>query len=175
MPDGIQQHATVGISEIAEEFRLLDGLRRRGSLSLTDSERYHNLFARLSDALASQARHRRVDTRQFLRVKFPMQIRLRTASGELTADCLDFGGGGCLVSCQHPFRAGDDVWLDGVTMEDQTHPLRGRAQVAWTRVPDDERPGYGIRFCIESPDMRNQIDRLLYRVLDRFLAGPRVH
>src|SRR5579883_3334533 len=102
MPDGIQQHATVGISEIAEEFRLLESLRRQGSLSLTDSERYHNLFARLSDALASQARHRRVNTRQFLRVKFPMQLRLRTASGELTADCLDFGGGGCLISCQHP-------------------------------------------------------------------------
>jgi hypothetical protein len=175
MPDGIQHHDAGGLSEIAEQFRLLDSLRRQGSLSLTDAERYHNLFARLSDALASQARHRRVNTRQFLRVKFPMQVKLRTATAEVTADCLDFGAGGCLIACGHPFRTGDEFWLDGVTIEDQLFPLRGRAQVAWTRVPDDERPGYGLRFCIDSPEMRNQIDRLLYRVLDRFLAGPRIH
>ncbi len=178
MPEGIQQHAhaSTGLSEIAEEFKLLDGRRRHGGLSMGESERYHSLFARLSDALASQERHRRVDARQFLRVKFPMQLRLRTPAGDVVADCLDFGGGGCAVACPETFEMGGDVWLDGATIEGRAYSLRGRAVVAWARSPDNGTPqGYGLRFCIDSRDMRDQVDRLLYRVLDRFLTGPTTH
>ncbi len=172
MPDSIQAH-TAGLSEIAEEFRELDGLRRHEGLSLSDAERYHVLFSRLSDALASGERHRRVDARQFLRVRFDMVLKLRTASGELSALCHDFGGGGCAIACTHLFQLGDDVWLDGATIDGRHHALRGRAVVAWARLPSAETPqGYGLRFAIDSRDMRDQIDRLLYRVLDRFLAEP---
>ena len=43
---------------------------------------------------------------------------------------------------------------------------RGRAAVG--RPPS----GPGLRFAIDSREMRDQIDRLVYRVLDRFLAEP---
>jgi Tfp pilus assembly protein PilZ len=177
MPDGIQHHVSGGcLSEIAEEFKLLDGRRRQEGLSLGEAERYHSLFARLSDALASQQRHRRVDARQFLRVKFPMTLKLRTTAGEILADCLDFGGGGLAIACPQRFQLGDDVWLDGATIEGRPYMLRGRAVVAWARAAaEDSPPGYGLRFCIDSRDMRDQVDRLLYRVLDRFLSGPTAH
>jgi hypothetical protein len=173
MPDSIQPHAPTGLSDIAEEFKHLDCVRRQQGLSLSDAERYHVLFSRLSDALASGERHRRVDARQFLRVRFHMELKLRTAAGELTAACLDFGGGGCAIACPAVFHLGDDVWLDGATIEGHVHELRGRAVVAWTRLASVETPqGYGLRFAIDSRDMRDQIDRLLYRVLDRFLSAP---
>jgi hypothetical protein len=43
--------------------------------------------------------------------------------------------------------------------------------VVWARLPtrDSELHGYGLRFAIDSPQMRDQIDRILYRVLDLYL------
>src|SRR5262245_61136782 len=112
-----------GLSEIAEEFKRLDSKRRTSGLSLTDAGHYHALFARLSDALESGARHRRVDTRQFLRVPFRMTLTIRRARGTLTATCHDFGGGGCAISCDSRFALDDDVWLDGADLEGEMHPL----------------------------------------------------
>lgn len=162
--------APVGLSQLAEEFRQLDLQRRRGGLSLGDAGRYHSLFARLSDALASGERHRRADARQFLRVSFRMQLVLRRAHGAALADCHDFGGGGCAISTREQLQLDDDVWLDGAVVEGERHPLRGRAVVVWARLQSgDSPPGYGLRFAIDEPRERDQIDRLLYRVLDRFL------
>ncbi|HEY2743313.1 MAG TPA: PilZ domain-containing protein [Polyangia bacterium] len=161
-----------GLSEIAEEFKLLDQHRRTRGLSLTEAGRYHTLFERLSDTLAHGERNRRVDTRQFLRVPFRMTLTIRRADGMRAAVCHDFGGGGCAVSCAGDrFELDDDVWLDGAEIEGERHPLHGRATIAWTRLPTGGEPArYGLKFCIDADEERDQIDRLLYRVLDRFLA-----
>ena len=165
--------ARMGLSDIAEQFRELDARRRHGGLSLTEAEHYHTLFERLSEALASSERHRRVDSRQFLRVRFKMDLVLRTGSGEVLAQCSDFGVGGCAIATTELFQLGDDLYLDGAMVAGQRHPLHGRAQVAWTRLPTaSTAQSYGLRFCIESPKMRDQIDRLMYRVLDTFLHEP---
>ena len=163
----------VGLSDIAEEFRELDAVRRHQGLSMTEAERYHSLFARLSDALASCERHRRVDARQFLRVRFQMTLVLRTGNGEVMAVCQDFGGGGCAVTSSETFHLNDDVWLDGAIIEGVRHPLHGRAVVAWARLATENSPQqYGLRFAIDSRDMRDQVDRVMYRVLDAFLNAP---
>ena len=161
----------LGLSEIAEEFRRLDHARRSRGLSLGEAGRYHLLVERLSDALDSGARHRRVDTRQFLRVPFRMMLTLRLARGTQQATCHDFGGGGCAISTTEYFHLDDDVWLDGADVDGEPHPLHGRAQVVWARLPtaDDGVASYGLKFCIDSRAERDQIDRLFYRVLDRFL------
>jgi len=160
-----------GLSEIAEEFKRLDGERRARGLSLADAGRYHALFARLSEALESGERHRRVDARQFLRVPFRLTLTLRRPHGTAYAACHDFGGGGCAITTDELLHVGDDVWLDGADLEGRRHPLHGRAQVVWSRVPTGGRaPGYGLRFCLDAPQERDEIDRLFYRVLDRFLA-----
>jgi hypothetical protein len=162
--------APVGLSQLAEEFRQLDQQRRCGRLALSDSARYHSLFARLSDALASGERHRRADARQFLRVSFPMQLVLQRAKELIAADCHDFGGGGCAISTSEALRVDDDVWLAGAVVEHARHQLRVRAVVVWARPPSETSlPAYGLRFAIDQPSERDQIDRLLYRVLDRFL------
>lgn len=174
MPDGSRREPRLmGLSEVAEEFRRLDGKRRTQGLSLGQAERYHNLCAQLSDHLASNERHRKLDVRQFLRVRFRMELIVRTGSGELRAQCHDFGGGGCMVSCPSVFQLGDDVWLDGAIIEGTRMPLHGRAQVAWTRLPKlgTSAHGYGLKFVFESTEMRDQVDRVLYRVLDRFLGA----
>ena len=172
MPPAVRAHsAPPGLSEIAEEFKHLDRQRRSRGLSLTEAGRYHALFERLSDTLESGARHRRVDTRQFLRVPFPMTLTIRRAHGAVTATCHDFGGGGCAVATHERFDLDDDVWLDGAEIEGVVHPLHGRGTVVWTRLPTDGAPArYGLRFCIDADEERDQIDRLLYRVLDHFLA-----
>jgi hypothetical protein len=169
-----QASARVGLSDIAEEFRELDAIRRHQGLSMTEAERYHSLFARLSDALASCERHRKVDARQFLRVQFDMALVFRTSDGgEILAGCQDFGGGGCAVTSSQAFHLNDDVWLDGAIIEGVRHPLHGRAVVVWARLPTVNTPqGYGLRFAIDSRDMRDQIDRVMYRVLDAFLHAP---
>ncbi len=168
-----QAPARVGLSDIAEEFRELDALRRHQGLSMTEAERYHALFARLSDALASCERHRRVDGRQFLRVQFDMTLVLRTSAGEALAACQDFGGGGCAITTPESFHLNDDVWIDGAIIEGVRHPLHGRAVVAWARLPTTSAvQGYGLRFAIDSRDMRDQVDRVMYRVLDAFLHAP---
>ena len=174
MPDVSRAQAPMGLSEIAEEFRQLDGVRRVQGLSLGEAERYNSLFARLSDLLASGERHRRVDARQFLRVRFEMQLVVRTAAGERLASCCDFGGGGCAIACAERFELGDDLWLDGARLLGARHPLHGRAVVVWHQLPAgaEAESGYGLRFAIDSPQMRDQIDRLLYRVLDLFLHPP---
>ena len=160
-----------GLSELADEFKRLDQDRRTRGLSLSEAGRYHALFERLSDTLASGERSRRVDTRQFLRVRFDMTLTIRRADGVRAAACHDFGGGGCAISSDERFELDDDVWLDGADIEDEHHPLHGRATVAWLRLPTDGEPGrYGLKFCIDAKEERDQIDRLLYRVLDRFLA-----
>ncbi len=166
-------HARMGLSDIAEEFRALDLVRKHQGLSMTEAERYHSLFARLSDALASCERHRKVDARQFLRVQFEMQLVLRTDRGESYASCQDFGGGGCGVTTPETFHLNDDVWIDGAVIEGMRHALRGRAVVVWARLPTIHAPqGYGLRFAIDSREMRDQIDRVMYRVLDAFLKAP---
>jgi hypothetical protein len=163
----------VGLSDIAEEFRELDALRRHHGLSMSEAERYHTLFARLSDAPASSERHRRVDARQFLRVQFDMALVLRTADGQALAPCQDFGGGGCAISSSELFHLNDDVWLDGAVIEGIRHPLHGRAVVVWARLRTASTPqGYGLRFAIDSREMRDQVDRVMYRVLDAFLHAP---
>jgi hypothetical protein len=159
-----------GLSELAEEFKRLDHHRRTRGLSLAEAGRYHALFERLSDTLALGERSRRVDTRQFLRVPFRMTLTIRRAHGESSALCQDFGGGGCAVASDEKFDLDDDVWLDGADIEGERHPLHGRATVVWTRLPTGGEPArYGLRFCIDAAEERDQIDLLLYRVLDLFL------
>lgn len=160
-----------GLSEIADEFKRLDQHRRIRGLSMTEAGRYHTLFERLSDTLAHGERNRRVDTRQFLRVPFHMTLTIRRAHGTLAAACHDFGGGGCAVTSDERFELDDDIWLDGAEIEGERHQLHGRATVVWTRLPTGGEPTrYGLKFCIDADEERDQIDRLLYRVLDRFLA-----
>lgn len=172
MPNALRAPSVpMGLSEIAEEFKRLDHERRTRGLSLGEAGRYHTLFERLSDALASAPRQRKLDTRQFLRVPFRLTLNLRRAHGVVAAACHDFGGGGCAITCGERFALDDDVWLDGAELEGERHELRGRATVAWTRLPTAGLPtGYGLRFCLDAPDERDQIDRLFFRVLDRFLA-----
>jgi len=159
-----------GLSELAEEFKRLDRHRQTRGLSLAEAGRYHALFERLSDTLAHGERNRRVDTRQFLRVPFRMTLTMRRAHGLAFASCHDFGGGGCSVSTEEKLDLDDDVWLDGVDLEGDKYPLHGRATVVWTRLPTGGEPArYGLRFRIDSTEERDQIDRLLYRLLDRFL------
>src|SRR5512147_1652781 len=142
----------LGLSEIAEEFKRLDAERRTRGLSLADAGKYHALFTRLSDVLASGERHRRVDTRQFLRVPFRLTLTVRRANGTLLCGCHDFGGGGCAVGSDEQLSLGDDVWLDGADLEGEQHPLHGRATVVWTRLPTaDAPPSYGLKFCLDSP------------------------
>ena len=102
-----------------------------------------------------------------------MELVVRTPNGELLAACNDFGGGGCAVSCAASFHLNDDLWLDGAIIEGVRHPLHGRSVVPWARLPSagSALHGYGLRFAIDSPSMRDQIDRALYRVLDLFLNG----
>lgn len=170
----MQAHHSAGLSEIAEEFRLLDAQRRRRGLSLADAERYHSLFARLSEVLEAGERHRRADARQFLRIRFPMTLFLRTPGGILPAACSDFGGGGCAIEAEATFKLEEDVWLDGAELFDQRHELHGRGVVSWVRLParGQRSHGYGLRFAIDCPKMRDQVDRLFYRVLDLFLRPP---
>jgi hypothetical protein len=160
-----------GLTEIAEEFKRLDLKRRNGGLSLGEAERYNALFANLSDVLASGERHRKADVRQFLRVRSGMELVIRTGKSEERAACIDFGGGGCGIVTARQWRCGDDVWLDGAMVNGERLPLHGRAVIVWARLPTREanQQGYGLRFAIDGPEMRDQIDRLLYRVLDLFL------
>jgi hypothetical protein len=160
----------LGLSEIAEEFKRLDHARRSRGLSLGEAGRYHLLVERLSDALDSGARQRRVDKRQFLRVPFRMTLTLRLPRRIEQAVCNDFGGGGCAITTAEYFHLDDDVWLDGADVDGEPHPLHGRAQVVWARLPTGDEPAtYGLKFCIDARAERDQIDRLFYRVLDRFL------
>ena len=172
MPPALRAHsAPPGLSEIAEEFKRLDRQRRSRGLSLTEAGRYHALFERLSDTLEAGAKHRRVDTRQFLRVPFRMSLTIRRAHGIVMATCHDFGGGGCAIATDEKFDLDDDVWLDGAEIEGKIHPLHGRATIVWAGLPTGGGPSrYGLRFCIDADEERDQIDRLLYRVLDHFLA-----
>jgi hypothetical protein len=171
MPNALRAPVVVGLSEIAEEFKELDRHRRTRGLSLSEAGRYHALFERLSDVLASGERTRRADTRQFLRVPFRMTLTLRRAHGTLGVACENFGGGGCGIATDEHFDLDDDVWLDGADLEGELYPLHGRATVAYARLPSPgELPRYGLRFCMDAPAERDQVDRLFYRVLDRFLA-----
>src|SRR5262245_61212994 len=133
----------LGLSDVAEEFKNLDGQRRQRGLSMSEAERYNSLFARLSEMLASGEKHRKVDERQFLRVKFPMAIVIRTARGEVNALCEDFGGGGCSIACAEELHLGDDIWLDGAIVNGQRHPLHGRAVVKWTKLPSNGSAAHG--------------------------------
>jgi hypothetical protein len=102
-----------------------------------------------------------------------MALILRTSHGEVLAGCQDFGGGGCAVSTSEVFHLNDDVWLDGAVIEGVRHPLHGRGVVVWARLPTVNSPqGYGLRFAIDSREMRDQVDRVMYRVLDAFLNSP---
>lgn len=175
MPHALRAPAVQpGLSEIAEEFKRLDQKRRAGGLSLGEAGHYHALFSRLSDELASGQRHRKVDTRQFLRVPVRLTIDLRRGRGVVHAECHEFGGGGCAIACHERLDLDDDVWLDGADLEGERHELRGRATVVWTRLAAAGAPTiYGVRFRCDVPAERDQIDRLFYRVLDRFLNAGR--
>jgi len=165
----------MGLSELADEFKRLDQTRRQRGLSMSEAGRYNALFSQLSDALSANERHRKVDMRQFLRVRSPMELVLRTGGGELRAVCNDFGGGGCAIESPNLFNLGDDVYLDGALLDGNRHALHGRAVVVWARLPTTTLGlhGYGLKFIIESPQRRDQIDRLMYRVLDLFLNDGR--
>jgi Tfp pilus assembly protein PilZ len=165
----------MGLSEIADEFKRLDELRRQRGLSLTEAGRYNTLFSQLSDVLSANERHRKVDMRQFLRVRSPMELVLKPGGGEIRAVCNDFGGGGCAIESPKFFNLGDDVYLDGAILDGTRHELHGRAIVVWARLPTSAlgAHGYGLKFAIESPQMRDQIDRVVYRVLDLFLNEGR--
>lgn len=155
-----------GLSELAEEFRRLDRERRGRGLSLADATRYRSLFERMSDLLASGERHRRAEVRQFLRIPFHCELLLLRAHGRVAVRCRDFGGGGCAIRADDERLAlGDDLWLDGVVIEGAVEPLRGRARVVWSQDGH-----YGLRFGLDTADERDQIDRLFYRLLDRFLG-----
>jgi hypothetical protein len=171
MPDAVRAPGPQGLSDIAAEFKRLDETRRQRGLSLTEAGRYNSLFSQLSDALSANERHRKVDMRQFLRVRSPMELVLRTSGGELRAVCNDFGGGGCAIESPKVFNLGDDVYLDGALLDGTLHPLHGRASVVWARLPSTSlgHHGYGLKFVIESAGIRDQIDRVVYRVLDLFL------
>jgi hypothetical protein len=163
------------LSELAEEFKRLDVLRRRQGLSLSDADRYNTLFEKLSEALSACERHRKCDMRQFLRVHADMYLIIRRPEGQTRAQCLDFGGGGGALVLPSEIgtpNEGDDIWLDGAVIEGVRHELHGRAVVVWRRVRDDGVTTAGLRFAIDSTAMRDQVDRVLYRVLDRFLAAP---
>ena len=172
MPPALRAPSVVqGLSEIAEEFKRLDRHRRTRGLSLTEAGRYQALYERLSDTLALGERSRRVDTRQFLRVPFRMTLTIRRAHGVVLATCHDFGGGGCAIASEERFELDDDVWLDGADLEGEKCALHGRATVVWTRLPaHGEKARYGLQVLHRRDEERDQIDRLLYRVLDRFLA-----
>ncbi|MCU1278886.1 MAG: hypothetical protein JWM53_2432, partial [bacterium] len=91
--------------------------------------------------------------------------------GIVMATCHDFGGGGCAIATDEKFDLDDDVWLDGAEIEGKVHALHGRATIVWAGLPTGGEPSrYGLRFCIDADEERDQIDRLLYRVLDHFLA-----
>ena len=176
MPDAVRAPLhPMGLSELASEFKRLDEERRSRGLSLAEASRYNSLFSQLSDALSANERHRKVDTRQFLRVRSPMELVVRTQAGELLAPCHDFGGGGCAIQSPALFHLGDDVYLDGAVLDGVRHPLHGRATVVWARLPTTAvgGHGYGLKFAIESPKMRDDVDRLVYRVLDLFLNDGR--
>jgi hypothetical protein len=105
-----------------------------------------------------------------LRVPFRVTLTMRRARGIALATCHDFGGGGCAVSTDEKLDLDSDVWLDGADLEGEQHPLHGRATVVWARLPTNGEPSrYGLRFAIDSSEERDQIDRVLYRLLDLFL------
>lgn len=161
------------LSELAEEFKRLDVRRRRQGLSLSDADRYNTLFEQLSEALSACERKRKCDMRQFLRVQADMVLIIRRPEGQTQAKCLDFGGGGCALELPSPAPdENDDVWLDGAIIDGVRFDLHGRGVVVWRRVREDGTATAGLRFAIDSHGMRDQIDRVLYRVLDRFLAAP---
>jgi hypothetical protein len=164
------------LSELAEEFKRLDVRRRRQGLSLSDADRYNTLFEKLSEALSACERKRKCDMRQFLRVQADMVLVIRRPGGQMEVKCLDFGGGGCALalpsSPPSPPAEGDDLWLDGAVIDGVRLELRGRGVIVWRRAHDDGTVTAGLRFAIDSSAMRDQIDRVLYRVLDRFLAAP---
>jgi hypothetical protein len=164
-------HKRSGLSEIADEFRQLDEKRRREGLALGDAERYRSLFARLSDALAGGERRRRVDARQFLRVPFPMELKLRCPVGLVAARCTDFGGGGCAIVSPESLVLGEEVKLDGVFLDDSTLPLGCHAVPVWHQLASrGSAQGYGLRFVMATRAHRDEIDRVLYRALGIFLG-----
>jgi hypothetical protein len=168
------------LSELAEEFKRLDVRRRRQGLSLSDADRYNTLFEQLSEALSACERKRKCDVRQFLRVQADMVLVIRRPEGQMEAKCLDFGGGGCALALSSSSSSssssspaeGDDLWLDGAIIDGVRLELHGRGVIVWRRAHDDGTVTAGLRFAIDSSAMRDQIDRVLYRVLDRFLAAP---
>ncbi len=154
------------LCQVAEEFKQLDLRRRQGALTLGEGERYRSLFERLSEALTASERRRKADERQFLRVKAPMQLVLRSADGVHQAELVDFGGGGCSIAdAGGRYRPRVDLWVDGVMCDGVAMPLHGRAEVVWAR-----NGNAGLRFAIDCDQMRDQVDRVLYRVLGLFLA-----
>ncbi len=175
MAETQNQLNSLGISRIAEEFRQLDIRRRRLGLSLAEVPRYQALCSQLSEALATMERDRKVDARQFLRVPFTINLLVRTPKGPIYIDCHDFGGGGCAVSSKEVFRKGDDLWLDGAILDGNKHLLQGRGQIVWVRGEPgvDGATHFGVRFALESTSFKDQIDRVLYRVLEAFLRDDR--
>jgi|GEM_PF-4861715 len=157
------------LCEIAEEFKQLDLRRRQGGLSAGEAEHYRSLFERLSEALTATERRRKADARQFLRVQAPMQLVVRGPDGTHEAQLVDFGGGGCSVAdARGQYQPRTDLWIDGVVCDGVSLPLHGRAEVVWAR------DGLvGLRFAIDCAKMRDQVDRILYRVLDLFLKPPK--
>lgn len=160
-----------GISRIAAEFKALNDRRRIEGLSRRDADRYYALFAQLSEALAGVERRRRMDARQFLRVAGEAVLVLSTGDGERSAVCHDFGGGGCAIDYDAPLDAGERVQVQALIVGGRRVSLPARAEVIWRRGAEGGLHALGLRFFIESPDVRDAVDRALYRVLDAYLNG----
>jgi hypothetical protein len=156
------------LSELAEELRDIDRRRRlKGGLSLADAARYRALVARLGQIIGTKSSPK--DQREFLRVPHPATV-LFHAGGELRAGLAnDFGGGGMSMTSACEFRIGDRIALERAMVGDGWLRLQGGARVVW-RAPDGG-PGAGLAFEVDSPAMREQIDRVFYRVLDLYFSA----
>ena len=158
------------LSDIAEEFRLLDIKRRKAALSDGEREQYHSLFERLSDALAGGVRYRRMNERKFLRVPFPMTVQIRRGSTTLSAPCLNFGGGGCAILAEQ-FLLEEEAFIDSIEMAGETYRIDSQSQICWSRHTESGGREYGLRFLLESPEVRDTVDRIFYQALGHFING----
>lgn len=157
------------LSDIAEEFRLLDQKRRKATLSDREREQYHCLFERLSDALAGGVRYRRMNERKFLRVPFPMTIHIRRGNSTLPAPCLNFGGGGCAIAADS-FLLEEEAVIDSIELAGEIYPLGSRSQVCWSRHGEAGERQYGLRFILESVEVRDTVDKIFYQALGRYIS-----
>jgi hypothetical protein len=182
MPGSLHAPAIrVGLTELAAEFKRLETMRRHRTLSRDDREYHRAVFARLSEVLASGARHGCVGERQFLRVPLPMNLVMQRRQGAVRVVCRDFGGGGCAIVTDEQLAVGEDVWLHGALLDGGWQRLHCRASVVWSMAVWERKPAasaaaarYGLRFGLENVADREQVDALFYRLLALYFREPNV-